>query len=350
MVGSMNVTVRILLVGMGNLGRRFCDLLAQKGSQIETRYGLCLILVGAADSRGWVHDPRGLDPAGLSRLKQAGKSVAQASGGRRGPAADLIAEAEADLLCEASPVNLHRGAEPGLTHIRLALGRGMHVVTPNKGPMVLAYQELHDLAARQRVQIRLDGTVAGGLPALYIGQRDLRGADIRRIEAVPNLVTGLVMELLADGLSWEEALDQAHAEGVLEADPAFDLDGWDAAAKLVILVNAVMNFPARLEDVERVGISGLDAGDLRAARERSQVIKLLASAEHQPDGSVSMRVAPTPLPPGHFLAALGRKHMGIVYHTDIYGTLMAAIEEPTPMPSAATMLRDILDIYSFPSF
>jgi homoserine dehydrogenase len=345
----MKATVRILLVGIGNLGRRFCDLLAQKGSQMEARYGLCLVLVGAADSRGWVHDPRGLDPANLSRLKQAGRSVAQAPGGRRGPAADLISRAEADLLCEASPVNLHQGAEPGLTHIRLALGRGMHVVTPNKGPMVLAYRELHDLAARQMVQIRLDGTVAGGLPALYIGQRDLRGADIRRIEAVPNLVTGLVMELLADGLSWEEALDQAHAEGVLEADPAFDLDGWDAAAKLVILVNAVMNFPARLEDVERTGISGLDADDLRAAREKGQVIKLLASAERRTDGSVSMRVAPTPLPPGHFLATLGRTYMGVVYHTDIYGTLMVAIDEPTPMPSAATMLRDILDIYSFPS-
>jgi homoserine dehydrogenase len=222
-------------------------------------------------------------------------------------------------------------------------------VTPNKGPMVLAYQELHDLAARQMVQIRLDGTVAGGLPALYIGQRDLRGAEIQRIEAVPNLVTGLVMELLADGLSWEEALDQARDEGVLEADPAFDLDGWDAAAKLVILVNAVMNFPARLEDVERVGISDLDAADLRAAREKGQVTRLLASAERRTDGGVSMQVAPTPLLPSHFLAALGRKHMGIVYHTDIYGTLMAAIEEPTPMPSAATMLRDILDIYSFPS-
>jgi homoserine dehydrogenase len=230
--------------------------------------------------------------------------------------------------------------------VRLALGRGLHVVTPNKGPLVLAYQELHALAARQGVQLRFDGTVAGGLPAVYIGQRDLRGSVVQCIEAVPNLCTGYVMELLADGLTWEAALEEARRAGVLEADPAFDLDGWDAAAKLVILVNAVMGIPARLEDVQLTGITPRDGANLRAARERGGAYRLLASAERGADGRASLRVAPTFLPAGHFLAGLGRKHMGVVYYTDIYGTIMAAIEEPTPVPSAATMLRDILDIYS----
>jgi len=341
-------TLRILMVGLGNLGRRFCDLLVEKGDHVQSRYGLRLKLVGAADSRGVAYDPGGLDPARLSAIKQAGGSVADlpSVGRRGGEATGLIARAEFDLLCEASPVNLRQGAEPGLTHIRMALERGMHVVTPNKGPLVLAYRELHDLAARRGLQLRFDGTVAGGLPALYVGQRDLRGAVVQRIEAVPNLVTGYVMALLTDGLGWEEALELARAEGALEADPAFDMDGWDAAAKLVILVNAVMDVPARLEDVDRTGITGLDAASLQAARQAGQVYKLLASADRQPDGSVSLRVAPTPLAADHYLGRLGRKHMGVVYHTDIYGTLMLAIEEPTPLPSAATMLRDILDIFA----
>jgi homoserine dehydrogenase len=345
----MTRTVRILLVGLGNLGRRLCDLLVEKGPNLETGYGLRLVLVGAADSRGVAYDPAGLDPARLSAIKQAGGSAADVPGvGQLGSAAALIGRAEADLLCEASPVNLPQGAEPGLTHVRMALNRGMHVVTPNKGPLVVAYQELHTLAARQDVQLRFDGTVAGGLPAIYIGQRDLRGSVVQRIEAVPNLCTGYVMELLADGLTWEVALEEARRAGVLEADPAFDLDGWDAAAKLVILVNAVMGVPARLDDVERCGITPLDGANLRVARERGEAYRLLASAERHPDGRVSLRVAPTFLPAAHFLAGLGRKHMGVVYHTDIYGTLLAAIEEPTPMPSAATMLRDILDIYASP--
>lgn len=343
----MTQTVRILLIGLGNLGRRFCDLLVEKGPEVETRYGLRLLLVGAADSGGSAYDPAGLDPARISDLKQAGGAVADLPGvgSAERTATDLVATAEADVLCEASPVNLRQGAEPGLTHVRTALQRGLHVVTPNKGPLVLAYRELHDLAARHGVRLRFDGTVAGGLPALYLGQRDLRGATVTRIEAVPNLCTGYVLELLGDGLSWEEAKAKARAEGVLEADPSFDLEGWDAAAKLVILTNAVMEVPARLEDVDRTGITGLSGADVVAARKTGQVYKLVATAERRPDGGADLRVAPTPLPADHFLARLGRKQMGVIYHTDIYGTIMAAIDEPTPLPSAATMLRDILDIY-----
>jgi homoserine dehydrogenase len=344
----MKRTVRIVLVGLGNLGRRFCDLLVDKGPLVESRYGLKLTLVGAADSGGSAYAGGGLDPARIAAIKRGGGSVAElAEVGRPGqPALALVEAAEADLLCEASPVNLDRGGEPGLSHVRTALKRGLHVVTPNKGPLVLAYQELHDLAARQGVELRFDGTVAGGLPALNIGHRDLAGATVERIEAVPNLCTGYVMDLLAGGSSWEEAREQARAAGVLEGDGSFDLEGWDAAAKLVILVNHVMGIPARLEDVDRTGITGLSGVVIRTAQDEGRTYKLLATAERQPDGGVKLEVAPTPMPPGHFLAALDAKQMGVIYHTDIYGTVMAAIDEPTPVPSAATMLRDTLDIFS----
>lgn len=343
----MTRTVRIVLVGLGNLGRRFCDLLVQKSPHVEATYGLRLLLVGAADSRGSAYDYDGLDPAQVSAIKQAGGTVAEYTAAARSglPAADLISYERADVLCEASPVNLSQGAEPGLTNIRTALTRGMHVVSPNKGPLVMAYKELNDMAARQRVELRFDGTVAGGLPALYLGQRDLRGAVVHRIEAIPNLATGYILELLGDGLSWEKAKARARAEGVLEADPSFDLDGWDTAVKLVILVNAVMGSPARLEDVDRIGISGVGRADIREARAAGRVYRLLATAERRPDGGADMRVSPTIMPTGHFLSTLGRKQMGVVYHTDIYGTIMAAIDEPTPLPSSATMLRDIIDIF-----
>jgi homoserine dehydrogenase len=343
----MTKDVCILLVGLGNLGRRLCDILAEKAPQLEADYGLRLLIVGAADSRGTAYDPEGLDPSKIAAIKQAGGTIADypGVGNSTETAAHLVASRDADVLCEASPVNLNQGGEPGLTHIRTALGRGMHVATPNKGPLVLAYQELHELAHRHGVQLRFDGTVAGGLPAIYLGQRDLRGAAVERIEAVPNLTTGYVLELLGDGLAWDAALERARQEGTVEADPSFDLDGWDAAAKLVILVNAVMRIPAKLEDVERTGITSMNSDDVRQARREGRIYKLLATAERRPDGSANLTVAPTLMPPDHFLSRLGRKQMGVVYYTDIYGTIMAAIDEPTPIPSAATMLRDMLDIY-----
>ena len=340
-------TVRFLLVGLGNLGRRFCEVLLEKEPLLRRRYGLNLRLVGAADSRGAAYAPEGLDLNRVVELKQAGGTIVGYSGiGQQGGlATELVATAEADLLLEASPVNLEQGAEPGLTCIRTALERGMHVVTPNKGPLVVAYRELHDLAAAQGVELRFDGTVAGGLPALNIGQRDLRGAVIHQLEAVPNLSTGYVMDLLADGLSWDETLERARQTGALEGDGSWDLEGWDAAAKLVILANSVLDYPARMEDVTLAGVTSVAVDVLRAARERGERYRLLTRAERDSGGAYALSVAPVPLPPDHPLGRLGRKQMGIVFSTDIYGTITAIIDEPNPIPSAATMLRDVLDIY-----
>ena len=341
-------TVRLVLIGLGNLGRRLCRVLEEKRASLRQRYDLDLVLVGAADSRGAAYDPvDGLDPGRVADLKAAGGTVADYPdvGREDWLAPALVETAQADVLLEASPVNLEAGAEPGLSCIRTALRRGMHVATPNKGPLVVAYQELHELAAAHDVQLRFDGTVAGGLPALYLGERDLRGAVISRMEAVPNLCTGYVMDILADGMSWEEATARAHEEGVLEGDGSWDLEGWDAAAKLVILTNAVLFQPTTMDDIERTGITELAPEDIQSAQERGEQYRLLASAERGADGSYTLSVAPVPLSSDHPLGRLGRKQMGVLYETDIYGTITAIIDEPSPVPSAATMLRDVLDIY-----
>lgn len=340
-------TIPFLLIGLGNLGRRLGEILAEKEPLLRDRYGLQLRLVGAADSQGAAHSPAGLDLARVVALKKAGSTIGDyPQAGRRGwSAADLVAEVGAELLLEATPVNIHSGAQPGLGCIRTALQRGMHVVTPNKGPLVVAYQELYDLATAHGVQLRFDGTVGGGLPAINVGQRDMRGAFIHELEAVPNLVTGLVMDLLADGAGWEEALAAAHREGVLEADAGWDLEGWDAAAKLVILANAVLGVPAQLADVDVTGITDLSPDTLRVARESGRRYRLLARAKHLAAGEYTLSVAPVPLSPSHPLGRLGTKQMGMVFHTDIYGTLTVIVDEANPVPSAATMLRDVLDIY-----
>jgi homoserine dehydrogenase len=341
-------TVRLVLVGLGNLGRRFCHILRDKKDLLQHRHRLDLALVGAADSRGAAYDPvDGLDPGRVATLKASGGTIADYRdvGARNWLATDLVATVQANVLLEASPVNLEQGAEPGISCIRGALRRGMHVVTANKGPLVVAFQELHDLAAAHGAQLRFDGTVAGGLPALYLGQRDLRGAVIQRLQAVPNLCTGYVMDMLVDGMTWEEASARAHEEGVLEGDGSWDLEGWDAAAKLVILANAVLGLPTRMDDVSRTGVIGLHAEELQAARARGERYRLLAEAKRDVDGAYRLSVAPVPLSPDHPLGRLGPKQMGIVYQTDIYGTITAIIDEPSPIPSAATLLRDILDIY-----
>jgi homoserine dehydrogenase len=332
---------------LGNIGRRFLEILIDKAGLLRTRYGLAFCVVGAADSRGAALDPEGLDLAAIVRLKQAGQSVAglPERGRPETPPLTLIEQIEADVLCESTPVRLKDG-EPGLSCMRAAMGKGMHVVTPNKGPLVLAYAELTALARECGVHLRYCGTVAGGLPAINIGQRDLAGATIHGLEALPNLTTSYILDQMAQGRTYAQALAAAQAQGCAEADPSLDVEGWDAANKLVILANSVLGVPAALDDVSIEGITGVTLADLEQARAKNQVIKLVASAQASPDGRYTLTVAPTPLPAEHPLAQLGGQQMGIVYHTDIYGTISATIEETSPVPSAATMLRDLLSIYA----
>ncbi len=342
----MDQTVDLLLVGVGNLGRRFARTIGEKRDDLRRRYGADFRIVGAADSGGAAVSPSGLDGAAIDEVKCAGGSVSDLPDvGRPGMTGlELIEDVDADALCEASPVDLDAGAEPALSRIRRALERGLHVTTPNKGPIVVAYRELVALAGANDVQLRFDGTVAGGLPAIALGARDLRGAEICRLEAVPNLTTGFVLDRLAAGASWEVAIDEARRGGALEGDGAWDLDGWDAAAKLAILAQSVLDLDVRIEEIEMRGIRDIDLDWLRE-ESRNRSVRLLASAKRRDGGGYSLRVAPTVLAADHPLGRLGSSSMGITFESDLFGTITSIIDEPTPLPSAMTMLRDLLGIY-----
>lgn len=343
--------IRIVVVGLGNIGRRFLSVIEGKKEDLHARYGIRLRMVGAADSKGAAMDADGLDIHQIVSLKERKQSAADYvdKAGRRGhvgmPPLEVVQQVEADVLCEATPVNLETG-EPGLGCIRAALDQGMHVVTANKGPLVLAYAELIRLAQEKGVEFRFCGTVCGGLPAINLGQRDLAGATITRLEALPNLTTSFILERMTQGQSYAQALMTAQAQGCAEADPSLDVEGWDAANKLVILANSVLGIPATLSEVAVQGITQVTQNDLERAKAAGKVIKLMASAIRQPDGTCTLVVAPTPLPAEHPLAQLGGQQMGIVYYTDIYGTISSAIVEEEPIPSAAAMLRDLIGIYT----
>ena len=144
-------TNRLILAGLGNVGRSLLEILQTQAALLRERYGLAFAVVGAADSGGAASDPGGLDLAAILAAKRAGASVATlADVGQPGVSAlDLVRTLDADVLLEATPVNLRDG-QPGLDIVRAALGRGMSAVLANKGPLALAYAELagmSDLAA-----------------------------------------------------------------------------------------------------------------------------------------------------------------------------------------------------------
>ena len=333
---------RLLLVGAGHVGRRFLELLVWKRETLRDRLGLECVVVGVADSSGAAVCSDGLDLREVVRLKEQGQGVAVYPGwGQPGISAlAMVQTTPADLLLEAAPANLTDG-QPGLGCIEAALSRGMHVVTADKAPLVLAYSRLMALAQAHGAQLRFDATVCGGLPAINLGQRDLATAAITRLEGVVNLTTNYILTQMAGGRSYDEALAHAQAAGHAEADPRLDVEGWDAACKLVILAHSVLGCPATLADVAVEGITGVTTDDLRRAVAQGKRVKLVATAERDDQG-YRLSVRPTWLAADHPLAQLGAEQMGIVYHTDVCGVISATIVEETPRPTAAAMLRDVV--------
>lgn len=339
-------TIRFAMIGLGNIGRNLLDILVHRRDAIAATYGLQFSLVGVADSHGAALCPTGLDMAALRDLKLARRSAADLPVyGRPGLSGlEMLTQVEVEIFVDASPTNVTDG-EPGMSCVKAALGRGIHLVSASKGPLVLAYDELMSLAAAHGSRVLFSGTVAGGLPTVNIGMRDLVGSEVLRVEGIFNGTTNYILTRMAnEHLSYAEAVRGAQAAGIAEADPTLDVDGWDAANKLVILANSVLRRPTRLQDVTIKGIRDLTLADLEAAAAQGQTIKPLAIAEKTGDDYV-LRVEPTWLPLSHPLARTGMWDMAVVYYTDYMGVISAVIEEKGPVPTSAALLRDMLTLY-----
>ncbi|MCX7669600.1 MAG: homoserine dehydrogenase [Anaerolineae bacterium] len=338
----MKKVVRVALVGLGNVGRAFLGLLIEKAALLRDDYGLELRLTAAADSSGAVMSDAGIDPAALRLHKERGGNAANFLAGVPGMSAvKLVAQAPADLLLEASPVNLQTG-QPGLDCVRTAIRRGMHVVLANKGPLVHAFAGLTEAAAAAGVGLAYSATVCGALPVINIGRRDLAACTIRSVRGIFNSTSNSILTAMAGGQSYADALRRAQIEGVAEADPTLDVEGWDTANKLVIIANSILRQPATLADVQPVhGIPGITPEEMRAGAARGQVVKLVATAERVA-GRYRLAVQPEWLPADSFLAQVNGFEMGIVFETDIMGLQMYKVDERGPVPTAGAMLRDVI--------
>jgi homoserine dehydrogenase len=367
---TMSVTThRIILTGLGNVGRSFLEILLSHAERLHDSYGVAFTVVGAADSGGGSIDPAGLDITAILAAKHDRRSIATLPGaGRPGMSGlELARTVEADVLLEATPVNLRDG-QPGLDIVRAALGRGMPAVLANKGPLALAYQELAGMSdlsenreprtenresgsppepiqrpLRGRPAMRFSACCGGSMPTINIGRRDLIGCRIERVEAVLNGTTHGILRIMEEGGDYDAALAEMQRRGIAETDPSLDVEGWDSANKLVILANAVLGRPTTLADVEVVGITRLTAEELREALAHNARVVLLCLAEPF-NGDYRLSVRPTALPLTHPLARMSGDEMGVVYHTDIAGRASATTLERGPIPTAAAMLRDVLEI------
>lgn len=337
--------IKTAIVGLGNVNRNLLNILVKKKPRLLQDHGVDFKIVVIADSSGVACNPNGYDAEDIVSAKTAGKRVIDFAGAVPGGTVNqALADLRCDLVFEASPVNLETG-EPGLSVVRTALGLGVSVVLANKGPVVLAFQELHQLAKQTGASLKYSATVCGGLPILNIGARDFIAGDILKLRGVFNATSNFILDQMSDNSPYDKALAEAQQRGIAEADPSLDVDGWDTANKLLIIVNSIMQANITLADISVTSIGGITPDYLAGEKQKGNVVKLVASAE---DNRFS--VAPMTLPASDFLAQCSGWEMGVEMHTDIYGINYHKLWEREPIPTAASMMRDAVHIFSQSNF
>lgn len=330
--------MRLVILGFGVVGRALARLIVDDAPRLARRCGVKPILVGVADSAGAVYDHRGLDPLEILRVKEETGTVAGHTRGVKGmKGTELLDAVYPDVLVEVSPTNLTDG-EPGLTHIREALKAGVNVVTTNKGPLALEMPALMELARYNRVSLRFSGTVGGGTPILDYGRLCLNGDRIESFEGILNGTTNYILTRMTEELSFKEALQEAQEKGYAERDPSMDIDGLDAACKLVILANYLLGLRVTLRDIEVRGIRGISREYVAEAYKKGYAVKLLASAE-----AGRLEVGPVEIPLRSPLCVWGNLN-ALTFKCERLGEQTVIGRGAGGVETAISVLRDLIEI------
>ncbi len=336
--------MRALLAGFGRVGRTVVELLAERPGRpglSELDVSVVAITTG---SHGALVNREGLDLAdALAAIRERGGFTAAHPDFAALDTPAALRTLEFDVLVELSPLSVAGRGEPAISHVREALRRGRHVVTANKGPLAWAYASLTELAREQGCALLHEATVMDGAPVFNLVRRCLRGNAILGIDGVLNSTTNVVLGEMERGASLAAALDAARRAGVVEADPSDDLDGWDAAAKIAVLGNALMGGDLTPERVERESVRAVSPERIARARARGCRVKMVCEVFREGE-SVGGRVAARELPAGDPFAVIEGTGSVIRLATDIMGTLVVAEHAPDLRTTAYGVLSDLLEV------
>ncbi len=312
-------------------------LFASRSDELYSKYAVKPRVVGVFDSKGSAVDQSGLKLDKLIKVKKrfgTVKNYAVKNNSMSG--IEMLKNLEADVLIETTASN-YKDAEPGMTHITTAMKNGMHVISVNKGPLALAFPSLLELATYNQVMFKFSGTVGGGTPILDYAKNSLSGERITSFAGILNGTTNYILTNMASGLSFDSALKDAQDKGYVEADESLDLDGLDAAAKLVILANWIMGMKVTLPDIDCTGIRKVTSKEIRSASKKNCAIKLIASCDKK------LVVGPKEISNDDPLCVNGTLN-AIAFTSEHSGTQTIIGKGAGGMETASSILRDLLDI------
>ncbi len=316
-------TIRIGLLGCGNVGGALVPLIERQADTIEVRTGIRLEITRVA-----------------VRNMSRDRGITLADGVLTRDAHSVVADPDIDLVVEVIG-----GIEPARELITAALTAGKPVVTGNKELLANVGVELFEIADEHGVDLLFEAAVAGGIPLVRPLRESLRGEPVTRVMGILNGTTNFILTKMSEeGADYGEALAEAQELGYAERDPTADVEGFDAGAKAAIIASIAFGARIVAGDVYHEGISGITAADIAVAQRLGYVVKLLGIAERDGDsGDIAVRVHPAMVPLHHPLASVRESFNAVFVEGDAVGQLMFYGRGAGGAPTASAVLGDVID-------
>ncbi|NBO56354.1 MAG: homoserine dehydrogenase [Actinobacteria bacterium] len=315
--------VRIGVLGCGNVGAAFVQLVERQADAIEARTGVRLQVARVAVRN--ISRDRNLNlPEGMLTRDALG----------------VIEDPTIDLVVEVIG-----GIEPARELITAALVRGKPVITANKELLANVGTELFAAADAAGTDLLFEAAVAGGIPLIRALRESLRGEPIRRVIGIVNGTTNYILTKMSEnGADYSEALREAQDLGFAERDPTADVEGFDAGAKAAIIASIAFGARVVAGDVYHEGISKITKADIDVANRLGYVIKLLAIAEKDAaSGEIAVRVHPAMVAKHHPLASVRESYNAVFVEGEAVGSLMFYGRGAGGFPTASAVLGDVID-------
>jgi homoserine dehydrogenase len=316
-------TISVGLLGLGNVGSGVVKLLADNAEAIRQRLGGSAVAIRRVAVR----------EADKPRLVDVAPSLITTDVNA------ILSDPEIEIIVE-----LVGGEEPARTYLLDAIARGKHVVTANKALLAAHGEEIFAAAEARGVDVYYEASVGGGVPIIRALREGLASDRVDELVAIVNGTSNFLLTTMTEeGRALEPILKEAQDKGYAEADPSLDVDGWDAAHKLCVLVPLCFGTRIRVEQVLVEGLRGIEPIDFRYAERFGYVIKPLVIAKDHGD-SVEARVHPTLIPRRFMLASVNGVYNAVYVSSYALGNSMYYGRGAGMMPTAVAVVSDVIEV------
>lgn len=315
--------LKVGIAGLGTVGASLVKIIQTRANELAVTCGRA-IEITAITARDRNRD-RGFDMSGMMWFETPEK---------------LAAEADIDVFVELMGGATGAAADS----VRIALERGLHVVTANKALLAASGVELATIAEEKGALLNFEAAVAGGIPVIKALRESLTGNTVSRVYGIMNGTCNYILtKMEKEGLSFAECLKEAQRLGYAEADPAFDIEGNDTAHKLAILTTLAFGTKIAADEIYLEGITNISIDDILAAADLGYRIKLLGVAQRTESG-IEQRVHPTMVPHDSVIAQVDGVTNAVAIESDILGELLMVGPGAGGNATASAVLGDIADI------